>query len=269
MWDRRTSKNSIWPHQVRKANLRSRARNPSLGRRPNPTCAATRVRFGQCRESRLLAGLLHRRARKGRFRDLHVSPRESVLLAEAFSSEAGTNSGFRLLSELGAGVRRITWRSRETWPVAGWRPKSRGVFDDRGRWPSYARTSSIYSILKSGNLQAVTCPISATPRWRTCSRTSSQPSMPIAESSVSTLNNRRGSTHRKEAANSRPRPRPAAKEPRFSQVFPTAWKTKEPATRRLQLCGRLCRRSWRTVCTRTSAGHPASRSQAGQYFADR
>lgn len=145
------------------------------------------------------------------FRDLHISaPDKASLLAEGLTQlpEAGTEFlGFRLVTELGRGAFGRVYLARQgdlanrsvALKVAA------DVFDESQKLAQLQHTNivPIYSIHRSGNLQAVCMPyFGATTLADILSHVESQPSLPDSgKFVVSTLNNRRASTQQNAGAN--------------------------------------------------------------------
>ncbi len=142
------------------------------------------------------------------FRDLHLSaPEKASLLAEGLAQlpEAGTEFlGFRLISELGRGAFGRVYLAKQG-DLAGRSVALKvaaDVFDESQTLAKLQHTNivPIYSIHKSGKLQAVCMPYFGTTTLADIlSHVESQPSLPNSgKFVVSTLNNRRASTQKQE-----------------------------------------------------------------------
>jgi serine/threonine protein kinase/Flp pilus assembly protein TadD len=142
------------------------------------------------------------------FRDLHLSaPEKASVLAEGLAQlpEAGTEFlGFRLISELGRGAFGRVYLAKQG-DLAGRSVALKvaaDVFDESQTLAKLQHTNivPIYSIHKSGQLQAVCMPYFGTTTLADIlTHVESQPSIPDSGMFVvSTLNNRRVSTHRQD-----------------------------------------------------------------------
>jgi eukaryotic-like serine/threonine-protein kinase len=147
------------------------------------------------------------------FRDLHLSaPEKASFLAEGLAQlpEAGSEFlGFRLISELGRGAFGRVYLARQG-DLAGRSVALKvaaDVFDESQTLAKLQHTNivPIYSIHKSGKLQAVCMPYFGTTTLADIlTHVESQPSLPDSgKFVVSTLNNRRVSTRKQEKSNSK------------------------------------------------------------------